>query len=113
MAVDKRILEDELKQYAINTLNFLADEVDLQFGKWSTDRTGFLPLLCDAHQQAVDKQTPKATLARRSLEPVHLLFDFKSCWHNTPFISSASPFFRRAKTYNCSSQKSVTSCHSI
>jgi hypothetical protein len=72
MAVDKRILEDELKQYAINTLNFLADEVDLQFGKWSTDRTGFLPLLCDAHQQAVDKQVAilreDAEERRRSFE---------------------------------------------
>ncbi len=57
MSANARILEDELSQYTINTLNNLIREIDAQFGKWSQERVGFLALLCLAQQQAIDRQS--------------------------------------------------------
>jgi hypothetical protein len=56
MSNDRVLAAIDLKQYAINLLDSVGDEIDQQFDKWAKPHVGFLDSLCAAHGDAADDQ---------------------------------------------------------
>jgi hypothetical protein len=71
MANNQDLVASDLKQYAINLLDFIADESELQFEKWNKYQTGFLSELVKAHGSAAKAQND---VLRKWNEDIQLSF---------------------------------------